>query len=149
MKAISPSSIRRRRSPLRGSSGDSASGGSGLLSPRIPFTRSRSPAVMSKPLSRGHRRLSPALSHTTRNRTASLEPDIIFPRMLEFQFRFRPTPWAWAFSADMRKCGESWIMLGAVLYGTFALSRLPQLHTSDLEASKWIVFGTVSSCFIS
>lgn len=144
LKAASPS-IRRRRSPRRGSSGDSASGGPGLLNPRVPFTRSRSPVITSKPLSRGHRHLSPSVSHPTRNRAASLEPDIVFPRMLEFRLRFLPTFWTWAFSADMRKCGESWIILGAVLYGTFALSHLPQLQSSDLEACRWIVLGTVAS----
>lgn len=147
LKARSPSSIRRRRSPAGpgpGSSGDST-GGSGLLSSRT-FTRSRSPAVIYKPLSRVHRHLSPSLSH--RNRTGSLEPDIVFPRMLEFRFRFPPTPWVWAFSADMRKCGESWVILGAVLYGTCALSKLPELQTFDAEACKWIVTGNVISLVV-
>jgi len=143
LRATSRSSIRRRRSPIGGSSGDSAGSGSALLGPRIPFTRSRSPAVNSKPLSRSNRHLSPSLSRTTRNRTGTvvLEPDIVFPRMLEFRFRFLPTPWAWTFSADMRKCGESWIILGAILYGTFSLSNFPHVRTSDLEACKWIISG--------
>jgi hypothetical protein len=143
LKAVSPSSIRRRRSPLGGSSGDSGGGGSGLPTPRIAFTRSRSPAIMSKPLSRGHRHLSPSSSHAARNRITSLEPDVVFPRMLEFRVRFLPTPWAWAFSADMRKCGESWIILGAVLYGVLALTNLPQIQTLDLETRRWIVLGEV------
>lgn len=142
LKATSPS-IRRRRSPHKGSSGDSASGGSGLLNLRIPFTRSRSPVVTAKPLSRGYRHLSPSVSYGTRNRTVSLEPDIVFPRMLEFRLRFVPTSLTWAFSADMRKCGESWIILGAVLYGAFALSHLPQLQSSDPEACRWILLGIV------
>ena len=68
--------------------------------------------------------------------------------MLEFRFRFPPTPWVWAFSADMRKCGESWVILGAVLYGTCALSKLPELQTFDAEACKWIVTGNVISLVV-
>jgi hypothetical protein len=67
----------------------------------------------------------------------------MLPRMLEFRFQLLPTPWTWTFSADMRKCVESWIILGAVLFGTFALSNLPELETSDLEACRWIVLGKI------
>jgi hypothetical protein len=142
-KALSPSSVRRRRSPLGGSSGDSA-GGSGMMGPRIPFTRSRSPVVNPRSSSRSQRHMSPSASRTARNRTTSLEPDNVLPRMLEFRLQFLPTHWTWSFSADMRKCVESWIILGAVLFGTFALSNLPDLKPSDLEACKWIVLGKVT-----
>ena len=125
--------VRRHASP-HGSSGDT---GPALLLPRAPFTRSRSPVVTKSTLSKRH--VSPAVSRSSR-RLPLRRPFAFFPTALRFHIPLVPTKWTLVFSADFKKCGESHILLGAILYGTIIISGLPASSPYS-EANKWIIRG--------
>ncbi|GLB40520.1 putative dolichol kinase [Lyophyllum shimeji] len=133
------SSLLHRRARQRaGSSGDSASGSAFRAR---AFTRSRSPAVTRPPddpkISAG-RHLSPAVSRFSR-RSAQRGPTTIFPALLAFRIPLFPTAWTWIFSADFRKCGESHILLGAILYASHAIYDLPASDSFIAHSNLWIV----------
>ncbi|KAG5634009.1 hypothetical protein H0H81_003898, partial [Sphagnurus paluster] len=135
-----PASLHRRASPQTASSGDSG-GSSVLRSPREPFTRSRSPAYP-RPAN-GHkiaarRHMSPVVSRSSR-RSAVRGPTTFFPALLEFRIPLFPTAWTWTFSADFRKCGESHILLGAILYAAYAIFNLPESDPQTAYYNIWIV----------
>ncbi|KAG6909936.1 hypothetical protein DXG01_014205 [Tephrocybe rancida] len=133
------STLRRRQSPHAASSGDSASGPM-LLPPRAPFTRSRSP-VVPKPSgntkSSNRRHMSPIVSRSSR-RGASRETTF-FPTLLEIRIPLFPTSWTWSFSADFRKCGESHILLGGILYASLTIYNLSNLDPDITHHNLWIV----------
>lgn len=131
-------SLRRRRSPHAVSSGESGSG-STLLAPRQHFTRSRSPAVNTQAKSFANRHISPAFA---RSRRATNEITF-FPRLLEFRVTLLPSSWTWQFSADFRKCGESHILLGAILYASHTIYKLSDPDTNIGQHNLWIVKGEV------
>ena len=130
--------VRRHPSP-QGSPGDPSSA---LLLPRAPFTRSRSPVVTRSALSKRH--VSPAVSRSSR-RPPLHRPFTFFPTALRFYIPLVPTKWSLAFSADFKKCGESHILLGAILYGTLVISGLPASSPYS-EANGWIIRGKLFTC---
>ncbi|KAF5382069.1 hypothetical protein D9615_004280 [Tricholomella constricta] len=134
------STLRRRMSPHRGSSNDSGSS-SALRNRRVPFTRSRSPAISrpsSNPKIAARRHMSPAVSRFL-PRSALRGPTTFFPTLLEFHFPLFPTGWTWIFSADFRKCGESHILLGAILYASYAIFNLSESDPQAAYYNMWIV----------
>lgn len=135
-EATTAASSARRRSSPHGSSADS-SNGSALLLPRVPFTRSRSPVVTRAGPSRRH--MSPIASRSSR-RITLLGPVAFFPATFRFRIPFWPTHWSWIFSADFRKCGESNILMGAILYGAMAISDVSS-RPLYAEANGWIIKG--------
>ncbi|KAG6850685.1 hypothetical protein H0H93_009843 [Arthromyces matolae] len=130
------SSLRQRRSPHPASPSDPANG-STLLVPRQSFTRSRSPMTNGTPKSLASRHLSPAVSRPSRRGTP--RDFTFFPTLLEFRIPLAPTSWTWTFSADFRKCGESNILLGAILYASYTIYTLPTTDPNIAKHNLWIV----------
>ncbi|KAG5645550.1 hypothetical protein DXG03_005825 [Asterophora parasitica] len=139
---VASSTLRRRASPHAGSSNDSGSS-SALRNPRVPFTRSRSPAV-TRPSSNQKistkRHQSPSVSRFSRRGPLRI-PTTFFPTMLEFRIPLFPTRSTFVFSADFRKCGESHILLGAILYASYTIFCLPQSDPQLAYYNLWTVKG--------
>ncbi|KAK0235807.1 hypothetical protein EDD85DRAFT_928699 [Armillaria nabsnona] len=110
----------------------------------VPFTRSRSPVVMrSTPVSgkaNPQRNTSPAVFVNTM--TAVQAPFTVFPSHLELHARLPIFPWSWTFCIETKKAGESFLIIGSLIYAISKFSDYQPAASSQLSLSlynSWIL----------
>jgi hypothetical protein len=121
-------------------SSDSQSSGSRRNSPtRMPFTRSRSPAVhaLGGAFSLPHRTQSPAVGQRTRN-AVPLAPLSLLPGSVNITFRIPFTLSYWMVAIDVRQAAENCVLLVSLGYGA---DKLRAVAGNPFSADMWCSIG--------
>ncbi|KAF8150767.1 hypothetical protein B0H34DRAFT_801693 [Crassisporium funariophilum] len=150
-------SILRKASPHGTSSGDSTVSGRGIRGTRTSFTRSRSPSAIRssnnlKTLPKFRRHMSPSVSRTARQNTASSESRNVLSANCHLQLRFPLGSSSLNFIIDTRKLGESLLLLLSLLSAAYIISSYPTPtipYITNLEANQWRAFELQILSFVS
>jgi hypothetical protein len=150
-KPVNGSSIRRRES-RPGSSGDSAGSATNLAPNGIPFTRSHSPASARQPTnllaSRTRRHASPMSTRTSKHK--GLLPITILPASLDIRIRVPLTAWVYTFNVDLRKFGESLLLLGTLVIAATHFYSFPEpdfFPKAIFDVRYWLTTGVFITLF--
>lgn len=137
----------RRHGSQVGSSGDSAGSATNLVANGISFTRSRSPASIRQHTtllaSKPRRHASPMNTRVAKQR-GILEPSAMFPGFIDIKIRLPLTKWAFTFNVDLRKFGESFLLLGTLICAMEHLQLLPTVDffpKTILDVRYWLSTG--------
>jgi len=129
-----------------GSSGDSTSDAMNLTPDSLSFTKSRSSASAPQPIhllaSRTRRYASPMNSDTIKRRASGPFP--LFPAFLDFRICFPFTSWAFTIDMDLRKLGESVLLLGTLVLAVSYLESFPEVDffpKAMFDIRYWLTTG--------
>jgi dolichol kinase len=135
----------RRPSPHPNSSGDSTGASPGHNN-RVPFTRSRSPAViMNSNTTRSQRTMSPSMSFFSFRKPGVHGHVTLLPSVFQVHTHFPLSPWTWTLRIDARKLGECLLLLASLLYASSKLMDPREALSGDLFRSQrdvWISLGS-------
>lgn len=135
-----------------GSSGDSTSDAINLIPDSPSFNRSRSSASARQPIhllaSRTRHHTSPMNPEVMKRRTSG--PLTLFPAFLDFRIRFPFTSRAFTINMDVRKLGESVLLLGALVLAVSSLGSFPEADffpKAMFDVRYWLTTGKcLTSC---
>jgi len=135
-----------------GSSGDSTSDAMNLTPNSPSFNGSRSSASARQPIhllaSRTRRHASPMNPEVMKQRTSG--PLTLFPAFLDFRIRFPLASWAFTITMDLRKLGESVLLLGALVLAVSYLESFPEAKffpKAMFDVRFWLTTGKyLTSC---
>jgi hypothetical protein len=129
-----------------GSSGDSA-GSTPNLVPNGLSIRSRSPISLRQPtnlLASKHRRHDSPLNTRVAKQKGLFESITILPAFVDLRIRVPLTAWVYTFNVELRKLGESVLLLGTLAYATKYFGSFPEpdfFPEAMFDVRYWLTAG--------
>jgi len=136
--------------PQAGLSGDFTSDAINITSNNPSFTRSRSSASARQPIhllaSRTRCHVSPMNTEVMKQRTS--DPITLFPAFLDLRLHFPFTSWTFTINVDLRKLGESVLLLGTLVHAVSHLESFPEVDFFPKTMSDVHYWLTTGKCLI-
>lgn len=136
--------------PQAGLSGDFTSDAINITPNNPSFTRSRSSASARQPIhllaSRTRCRVSLMNTEVMKQRTS--DPITLFPAFLDLRLHFPFTSWTFTINVDLRKLGESVLLLGTLVHAVSHLESFPEVDFFPKTMSDVHYWLTTGKCLI-
>lgn len=136
--------------PQAGLSGDFTSDAINITPNNPSFTRSRSSASARQPIhllaSRTRCHVSSMNTEVMKQRTS--DPITLFPAFLDLRLHFPFTSWTFTINVDLRKFGESVLLLGTLVHAVSHLESFPEVDFFPKTMSDVHYWLTTGKCLI-